>query len=452
MVTRREKIDLPKDVEHILNVLHQYSNNSFLVGGCIRDTLLGLEPKDWDFCTDIEYSKLLEIFKDYSPKEIGAHFGIIQIKVNDVHYEIAKLRKDIGVSEDRTEQEVEFTSSLEEDLIRRDFTINAIAYDGDNLIALDESQFWNIEDGVLVFMGYAHERINEDPLRIFRMIRFACTKDLEIDPNITFKAKSYAKWLNEEKIIERLSMERIRDEFIKILMSSDPYKGLQLLNKFDLLKYIIPNANDLKLNQCNPYHNKPVIRHIFMAVEACEPILELRLSALLHDIGKPQCFTLDENGVGHFYQHEKVGADMARDILTNLKFENKIIDKVCVLVYNHMNKSHRQTIKAMKKLVNRVGMENMNILFKLMEADIIASKAPYNFESLDNMKILFHEIKKENEESPCLEIKDLAINGHDLIKLGYVGKQIGDKLKELHELVLENGSKFNNHENLLKYC
>lgn len=450
MVAREYKINLPKDVEFVLKTLHQHSKSSYLVGGCIRDILLGFKPKDWDFCTDIEYNKLLDIFKDYSPKEIGAHFGIIQIKINDEHYEIAKFRKDIGLSEDRRQQKIEFTSSLEDDLKRRDFKINAICYDGEKLITLSEEHFDDIENRELNFIGDFRERLIEDPLRIFRFVRFLVTKNLYGSTSSIFY---YRSWVVENiDIVRRLSKERIRDEFVKILLSDNPTVGLRELNNYGLLELIIPNIKDTELDQKNPHHNSNVRQHIFRVIRACEPILELRLSALLHDIGKPSCFTMDENGVGHFYGHEKVSEEMAREILTNLKFDNKTIDIVCKLVGNHMNKSHRQTPKAVRKLINRVGMGNMLLLFKLLEADIIGSKPPYNFELLDTLKILFHEIKNENKESPCLEIRDLAINGYDLIRLGYVGKNIGDKLKELHELVLENGSKFNNYENLLKYC
>ena len=449
MVVREQKIDLQKDVGFILETLHQYSKSSYLVGGCVRDSLLGLQPKDWDFCTDLEYDKLLELFKDYCPREIGAHFGIIQIKINDVHYEIAKFRKDIGISEDRRQQKIEFTSSLEEDLKRRDFKINAICYDGEKLITLSDEHFEDIDNNKLSFIGDFRERLKEDPLRIFRYIRFLVTKDLyECDEEYLVSC-----WVKSNlDIISKLSKERIRDEFVKILLSDKPTLGLRILDRYGLIELIIPNFRNMDLNQRNPHHNSNVKQHIYKVVRACEPILELRLSALFHDIGKPSCFTIDENGVGHFYGHVKVSEEMTREILTNLKFDNKTIDTVCKLVGNHMNKSHRQTPKAVRKLINRVGMGNMLLLFKLLEADIIGSKPPYNFELLDTLKILFHEIKNENKESPCLEIRDLAINGYDLIRLGYVGKNIGDKLKELHELVLENGSKFNNYENLLKYC
>lgn len=449
MVTREYKIELPKDVEFILKTLQQHGQG-YVVGGAIRNHFLSVEPKDWDFTTDIEYDKLLDIFKEYSPKEIGKSFGIIQIKLNGVHYEIAKFRKDIGVSQDRREQGIEFTSKLSDDLVRRDFTFNAVAYDGESLVTVCEEWISDLLTNSIRFVGEANERITEDPLRAFRYVRFLSQKGITPSTREYYEVKDF---VNENKeLISNLSKERIRDEFIKIILSDRVMIGLDSLTELGLMQFIIPNINEYKINQLNQHHNRNLISHMFYSVQCCEPILELRLSALFHDIGKPSCFIVDEKGEGHFYNHDKVGAEITEKLLRELKFDNNTIDIVCKLVANHMNKSHRQTPKAMRKLVNKVSRDNMSMLFKLMEADIISSSPPYNFIPLDNMKILFHEICKENEESPCLKVTDLAVNGNDLIKLGYVGKEIGLKLKELHELVLEHGSKINNYENLINKC
>lgn len=449
MVTRECKIELPEDVKTILRLLQEHGD-SFLVGGAIRDILLGIEPKDYDFCTEIGYDKLLNIFKEFNPIEIGAHFGIIQIKLNGGHYEIAKFRKDIGLSEDRREQEIEFTSSLEEDLKRRDFTINSLAYNGTHIYSLSKKYLNHIDNNVLCFVGECKNRLEEDPLRAFRLVRFLSQK-----PMLYFaELQAVKNWVrdNGDKV-STLSKERIRDEFNKILVSKAPRKGLDLLIHLGLMKYVCEEIGELNIEQYNPHHNKSVLNHALTAVDSCEPELELRLSALFHDIAKPRCFTLDENGVGHFYGHEKEGEDMTREVLSKLKYDNKTIDLVCTLVGNHMNNHDKQTPKAIRKLINRVGVGAMPLLFKLIEADIVASAPPFNFEGLDKMKILFHEIMKENKENPSLRLSDVAVKGDDLIKLGYVqGKLLGDKLKELHEIVLEKGSECNNKEYLLTFC
>lgn len=449
MVTREYKIELPKDVQTILNKLQEHGK-CYLVGGAVRDTLLGQKPKDYDFCTDIEYDKLLDIFKDYSPKEIGAHFGIIQIKVNGEHFEIAKFRKDIGLSNNRREQDIEFTSSLEEDLKRRDFTINSVAYDGINLHAIDDKALNDLCSGTLRFVGDMSTRLSEDPLRAFRFIRFLAEKDLSLGDTFS----EFITWVwNNNKLLSMLSKERVRDEFNKILVSIHAKEGIKMLTTSGLINYICKDIIELEIEQYNPHHNKNVLNHVLTAVESCEPVLELRLSALFHDIAKPRCFTLDENEIGHFYGHEKLGEEITREILSNLKYDNKLIDTVCKLVGNHMNTQDMKKPKSMRKLINRVGVENMQLLFKLFEADIVASAPPFNFEGLDRMKILFYEIMKENKENPSLKLSDVAVKGDDLIKLGYVqGKILGDKLKALHEIVLEKGSEYNNKEYLLKFC
>lgn len=444
MYIKKHNLKLPNDVHTILNILQKHGQG-FLVGGSVRDLLLGLEPKDYDFCTDIEYDKLKDIFKEYKPKEIGRHFGIIQINVNGVDYEIAKFRVDIGTPNDRRQQEIQFTNNLEDDLKRRDFTCNAIAYDGENIHTIDVSFYLDVVSSIskeLRFVGDIKQRIYEDPLRLWRMVRFACTKPFNKIPS---NIRAYFDDKSFYDLMDSLSMERIRDEFTKILTSNNVRQGLKLLVELGLIDYIIPNYKDLQLEQHNEHHNKNVWKHICAVVESIEPKLELRLSALLHDIGKPQTFTL-ENGVGHFYGHEVVSCDMARDILTKLKYPNSVIDTVCTLVMNHMNKSHRQSKKAMRKLINRVGVDNMQLLFKLLEADIIGSKPPYNFDLLDNMKILYHEIMKEEKEAPILSLKDLKVNGYDMINLGLKGKQIGDMLNYIHEYVLSSGD---NNRNVL---
>ena len=448
MATREYKINLPKDVEFILKTLQQHGQG-YVVGGAIRNHFLGVWPKDWDFTTDIEYDTLLDIFDEYSPKEIGKAFGIIQIKINGTHYEIAKFRKDIGVPPDRREQEVEFTSNLSDDLMRRDFTFNAVAYDGESLVTVCEEWISDLLTNSIRFVGEANERITEDPLRAFRYVRFLSQKGITPSTREYYEVKDF---VNENKeLISNLSKERIRDEFIKIILSDRVMIGLDSLTELGLMQFIIPNINEYKINQLNQHHNRNLISHMFYSVQCCEPILELRLSALFHDIGKPSCFIVDEKGEGHFYNHDKVGAEITEKLLRELKFDNNTIDIVCKLVANHMNKSHRQTPKAMRKLVNKVGRDNIQLLFKLFEADIISSKPPYNFELLDNMKILFYNVKNEEIKNPILNLKDLKINGYDLMDMGFEGKEIGVILRNVHEFVLSNGNEYNKKDYLLKY-
>ncbi|MFR3817381.1 MAG: CCA tRNA nucleotidyltransferase [Fusobacterium varium] len=422
-----KKIELGENEKYILETIQKYGEG-YIVGGYVRDSLLGLKPKDCDFVTNLSYEKLLEIFKEFHPKEIGKAFGIIQIKYKGTHYEIAKYRKDIGVPEDRREQEVEFTDNIMEDLKRRDFTINAVAFDGENYRYV-EYAVEDIMNKNLRFVGEASERIKEDPLRVMRFIRFLVIKNLNNKNDI----KQILPYI---PLVKKLSMERMRDEFSKIITADDAYSAIELLEKTGILEYLIPEwTKTKKFNQRNPHHNLTLDEHIKKVVASIEGDIELRLAALLHDIGKPQTYTL-KNGIGHFYGHEQESAVLAEKILLRMKYANKIVKNVTLLIANHLNNSKNSNKKYCKKLIEKIGYENMPKLFKLMEADRIAHKPPFDFTALDKLKIAYYEICNNNEP---ISIKDLVVNGNDMIALGITkGKDIGETLKYLLGKVLED--------------
>lgn len=435
-----KKIELGENEKYILETIQKYGEG-YIVGGYVRDSLLGLKPKDCDFVTNLSYEKLLEIFKEFHPKEIGKAFGIIQIKYKGTHYEIAKYRKDIGVPEDRREQEVEFTDNIMEDLKRRDFTINAVAFDGENYRYVEHA-VEDIMNKNLRFVGEASERIKEDPLRVMRFIRFLVTKNLNNKNDI----KQILPYI---PLVKKLSMERMRDEFSKIITADDAHSAIELLEKTGILEYLIPEwAKTKKFNQRNPYHNLTLDEHIKKVVASIEGDIELRLAALLHDIGKPQTYTL-KNGIGHFYGHEQESAVLAEKILLRMKYANKIVKNVTLLIANHLNNSKNSNKKYCKKLIEKIGYENMPKLFKLMEADRIAHKPPFDFTALDKLKIAYYEICNNNEP---ISIKDLVVNGNDMIALGITkGKDIGETLKYLLGKVLEDPAN-NDREILLNFA
>lgn len=425
-----KKIDLSKDEKKILEILQEYGEG-YIVGGYVRDSLLGIEPSDCDFVTNLDYSKLLEIFKDFSPKEIGKHFGIIQIIYNGKAYEIAKYRKDIGVPEDRKEQEIEFTNSIMKDLKRRDFTINAIAYDGKNFRYVEGAEE-DLKNKTLRFVGDPIVRIKEDPLRIMRFIRFLATKNLESAFEIE-KLKDYLY------LLDKISMERIRDEFNKIILSKDIENALSILEKSGVLEYIIPEwSATIDFDQKNSHHYLTVDEHIKKVVSLCDEDLELRIAALLHDIGKPQTFTLDSEGKGHFYNHEIESAKIVESILKRMKYSAKISSSIKNLVLYHLNTFKNSGRKYVKKLINEMGKDEVLKLFKLMEFDRIAHNPPHDFRSLNELKRLYNEIIEKEE---AVSIKDLKISGKDIIELGVSqGKEIGLVLKLIFERVLEDSS------------
>ena len=411
-------------------ILQKYGEG-YIVGGYVRDSLLGIEPSDCDFVTNLDYSKLLEIFKDFSPKEIGKHFGIIQIIYNGKAYEIAKYRKDIGVPEDRKEQEIEFTNSIMKDLKRRDFTINAIAYDGKNFRYVEGAEE-DLKNKTLRFVGDPIVRIKEDPLRIMRFIRFLATKNLESAFEIE-KLKDYLY------LLDKISMERIRDEFNKIILSKDIENALSILEKSGVLEYIIPEwSATIDFDQKNSHHYLTVDEHIKKVVSLCDEDLELRIAALLHDIGKPQTFTLDSEGKGHFYNHEIESAKIVESILKRMKYSAKISSSIKNLVLYHLNTFKNSGRKYVKKLINEMGKDEVLKLFKLMEFDRIAHNPPHDFRSLNELKRLYNEIIEKEE---AVSIKDLKISGKDIIELGVSqGKEIGLVLKLIFERVLEDSS------------
>lgn len=435
-----KKIELGENEKYILDIIQKYGEG-YIVGGYVRDSLLGLEPKDCDFVTNLSYEKLLDIFKEFHPKEIGKAFGIIQVKYKGTHYEIAKYRKDVGIPEDRREQEIEFTDDIMEDLKRRDFTINAIAFDGENYRYVEHA-VEDIMNRNLRFVGEASERIKEDPLRVMRFIRFLVTKNLNNKNDIE-------KLLPYIPLVKKLSIERMRDEFSKIIIADDADLAMELLEKTGILEYLIPEwTKTKKFNQRNPHHNLMLDEHIKRVVASIEGDIELRLAALLHDIGKPQTYTL-KNGIGHFYGHEQESAVLAEKILLRMKYINKIVKNVTLLIANHLNNSKSSNKKYCKKLIDKIGYENMPKLFKLMEADRIAHKPPFDFTALDKLKIAYYEICNNNEP---VSIKDLMVNGNDMIDLGITkGMDIGETLKYLLSKVLEDPAN-NNREVLLNFA
>lgn len=437
------KIHMPKWVNYILDTLNEFGYESYIVGGCVRDSLLGRKPKDWDITTNSLPEEVIDIFTGlgYKVIETGLKHGTVTVIIDKEGFEITTYRVDGDYSDGRHPDNVTFTRNLKDDLSRRDFTINALAYnDKEGLI----DYFNGVEDlrnKVIKCVGSPLCRYNEDSLRMIRCIRFAS----QLNFNIEELTKLHIKKLS--KNISYLSKERIRDEICKILVSSYPEKGLLLLMELGLLSEIIPELQECTgFNQYNEHHDKDIFNHIVYVVMNSEKELEIRLSALLHDIAKPQCFTIDDKGVGHFYEHSKLSADMSRDILTRLRFDNKTINTVCKLIYNHMTPTNLN-IKSIKKLICRVEEDNVYKLMNLMIADRLGMAKKYIMFS--DILILQGKITKILNEKQPLSVKEIDINGYDLMKLGYKGKEIGNKLNELLELVLEN-PELNHKEKLIE--
>lgn len=435
------KFELNNDVEFILDILNK-NGEGYIVGGSVRDILLGVSPKDYDFTTNIAYSTLKELFKDYNPKEIGKHFGILMIKINGIHYEIAKFRKDIGILNGRHPESVKFVDEIAEDLKRRDFTINAMAYSRKNgLIDLYNGSS-DIKNKLIRFVGDPSLRIKEDALRILRAVRFVSALGFDLETE-TKKAI-----LKNKLQLKKISKERIREEFSKILLSDYVDKGLLLMKELGILEIIIPEIEMLyEFNQNNPHHHKDVFAHTVSVVKNTQKDLLTRITALFHDIGKPNTHSIDKNGISHYYGHENNSAEIASAALRRLKFPNDFIRDVDVLIRNHMIIFEKPGAKAIKKFICKVGIENLDKIFDHFYADMSSKKPPVDYSLIDSLKSKVDEIIDKNEN---IEKQDLEINGNDMLALKIQQKQISKIKNEIYEKVLD-GNLENNKKDIVNY-
>ena len=435
------QFELNNDVEFILDILNK-NGEGYIVGGSVRDILLGVSPKDYDFTTNIAYSTLKELFKDYNPKEIGKHFGILMIKINGIHYEIAKFRKDIGILNGRHPESVKFVDEIAEDLKRRDFTINAMAYSRKNgLIDLYNGSS-DIKNKLIRFVGDPGLRIKEDALRILRAVRFVSALGFDLETE-TKKAI-----LKNKLQLKKISKERIREEFSKILLSDYVDKGLLLMKELGILEIIIPEIEMLyEFNQNNPHHHKDVFAHTVSVVKNTQKDLLTRITALFHDIGKPNTHSIDKNGISHYYGHENNSAEIASAALRRLKFPNDFIRDVDVLIRNHMIIFEKPGAKAIKKFICKVGIENLDKIFDHFYADMSSKKPPVDYSLIDSLKSKVDEIIDKNEN---IEKQDLEINGNDMLALKIQQKQISKIKNEIYEKVLD-GNLENNKKDIVNY-
>lgn len=419
-------MQLPVDVKFILKELNKNGFEAYVVGGCVRDSLLGKEPKDWDICTNALPEETQKIFSKYNVILTGLQHGTITVMLNHVGYEITTYRIDGDYSDGRHPDSVKFTKNLALDLSRRDFTINAMAYSEEEGIV---DLFHGIEDlkkGVIRCVGKPEERFSEDALRIMRAMRFASVLGFKIEEK-SDKAMNLLY-----KNLDKVSKERINVELSKLLLGKGAKKIL--LRYSYILGYIVPEIRQMfGFEQHNPNHCYDVWTHTVEVVNNIkEPDLVLKLAALLHDIGKPEVYTM-ENGVGHFYGHAQVSADMAEIILKGLKYSNEVIEEVVLLVKYH-DTDIALTNKYIRRMLGKIGEKTFRKIFLLRRADILGQSL-YNrrskLEELNQLENLFANFKMEEE---CFSLKQLAISGKDLISMGI---SPGPKMGEILNMLLD---------------
>lgn len=447
---------IPKPVVEVLKNIQAAGFEAYIVGGCVRDLIMDRNPNDWDITTNAVPEKIMELFPDSFYEN---DFGTVGVKVepfiengklkpgreHDV-VEVTTYRIESQYSDRRRPDEVKFAQTLEEDLSRRDFTMNAIALQltGQNdfeIVDLYEGQK-DIENRIIHTVGNAAERFNEDALRIVRAIRFHAQLGFAIEEN-TFEAIK-----NNVALIKHVALERIKDEFTKIILSDNPAEGIDMMQQTGLLAFIIPELEKGVGVSQNRHHIHTIYKHLVLALKYCpSKKLEVRLAALFHDIAKPQT-KRGEGTYATFYNHDHVGARIAKQILTRLRFSNEVIDKVSMLVDNHMFYYNPDEVgeASVRRLIKKVGIENMKDLMDLRIADRLGSGTP----KAKPYKLRHLEYVIEKVSQDAVSVKMLKINGNDLIKDLAIapGPKIGAILDVLLAEVIEDAAK-NEREHLL---
>lgn len=425
------KFIIPKDVKYVLNILSSNGFEAFVVGGCVRDALLDITPHDWDICTDARPDEIKNAFKDFYTFDSGIKHGTISVVFNKEVYEITTYRIDGSYADNRHPEKVTFTNSIIMDLSRRDFTINAIAYNEYvGLVDPFDGQA-DIINRKIRCVNNPDKRFSEDALRIIRAMRFASTYGFDIE-----KETSEAIIRNRE-LLNNIAAERINIEFTKLICGTD---AENILNKFrDVVAVFIPELSvEFDYNQKSRHHNLDLWHHTTRSVNLIEPDSVLRIAMLLHDIGKPQCKTTDEKGESHFIGHPTVSAEMSRVILRRLKYSSNFIDECVCLIRNH-DVRYSGSPRQLKRLLEKIGESRTEKLFKIFRADIMAQSEYEKQKKLSLVDLAEKDFHNIIENEQCFSLKQLAVNGSDMIAVGIKnGRLIGDTLRKLLDMVIND--------------
>lgn len=423
------RITLPEHVTYILQTLNAAGYEGYAVGGCVRDVLLGRTPQDWDITTNARPLQVKELFR--RTVDTGLQHGTVTVMLDHVGYEVTTYRIDGEYEDGRHPKSVSFTGRLSDDLARRDFTINAMAYNEQNGLVDLFGGREDLERGVIRCVGDPVERFTEDALRMMRAIRFGAQLGFAIEPQTLRAVHLLAA------DIRKISAERIQTELLKTLTSAHP-DGVRLFYETGLSTCFLPELDAMmETPQNNPHHCYSVGEHTLHSLAYVEPDRVLRLAMLLHDVAKPLVHTTDEQGIDHFHGHPIEGEPLARQILRRLKLDNDTIRRVTQLVRWHDN-NPPLTPRSVRRAIHRVGAEQYPALFAVKRADILAQSDCQRQEKLryvDAYEALYQEILREKQ---CLSVRGLAVDGADLIAAGVPqGREIGEQLNALLELVLE---------------
>lgn len=433
LLKMENRIILPEDVRTILRTLDQAGFEAYAVGGCIRDSLMGREPNDWDITTSATPLQVKALFR--RTIDTGIQHGTVTVMLHRTGYEVTTYRIDGAYTDNRHPEHVTFTASLEEDLKRRDFTVNAMAYhEKKGLVDLFGGQA-DMQAGIIRCVGPAHQRFTEDALRMMRAVRFSAQFDYQIEADTFSAIRELAPALR------KISAERIQTELVKLLTSPHPER-LRLAYDTGITAVVLPEFDRcMETPQHNPHHCYTVGEHTLRSLQETEADKVLRLTMLFHDIGKPQTRTTDEQGIDHFRRHPEVSAEITRSILRRLKFDCDTMDRVCRLVRYHDWDIHAVP-EHMRKYIAGIGEESFPAMFAVNRADILAQSDYHRQEKLDRVAQLEESYRRILAQGDCLSLKTLAVKGRDLMDAGMApGKELGVVLQAMLEAVLEDPSR-----------
>lgn len=432
---------IPDNPKKILEVIHKAGFEAYIVGGCVRDALLGREPMDWDITTNAMPMDIKKLFR--RTVDTGIQHGTVTVMMGKEGYEVTTYRIDGKYEDSRHPSEVTFTRDLTEDMKRRDFTINAMAYNDEEGLIDRFGGERDLKDRIIRCVGNPMERLTEDALRIMRAVRFAAQLDYEIEERTVEAIRKLAPNL------EKISAERVQTELVKIVTSDHPEK-IKTAYELGITAVVLPEFDRcMETPQNNRHHAYNVGDHIIESMKHVRPDRILRLTMLLHDIAKPDTMTVDEEGVSHFYNHQEKGVEEAKAIFRRLKFDRDTMDRVCNLIRYHDDR-FPVTDKNVRKMMNRVGAEDFSLWIEVRYADTMAQSGYMREDKLEDLDEIREQYKLILEKNECITIKDLAVNGRDLKEAGIKpGPDMGRILNAMLSDVLEEPS-HNTREYLLE--
>ena len=424
------KITLPRKVLMIINNLQLHGYEAFAVGGCVRDSILARRPEDWDITTSAKPEEIKRLFR--RTVDTGIEHGTVPVIIGKDCYEVTTYRVDGAYEDGRHPKEVRFTSRLEEDLQRRDFTINAMAYNDDVRLVDVFGGMKDLNHHLIRCVGDPRERFSEDALRILRAVRFSAQLNFPIEPDTAEAIKELAPTL------EKISAERIQAELVKLLVSPHPER-IRDAYELGITKVILPEWDAMAgVEQNTPHHRYDVAEHTIRAMKYVKRDKILRLTMLFHDMGKPSTKTTDENGRDHFKGHALVSEEIARKVLRRLKFDNETVKTVTRLVCYHDYRMEA-TPKNVRRAMNRIGVELFPYYLAVRMADAKAQSPYRRREKIENIVAVRKLYQEALLEEDCVTLRQLAVSGRDLMDLGMnPGREIGSMLSEVLEYVIDD--------------